>query len=323
MKKIVLTILMISLLLCSCGANYIATAGGEKITEGEFRFYLSSIKSQMSGTELSSDDDWINQEIEGVKAIALAKDVALEMASQNIAYIKIAESLGIELSADDKMEVQGLKAGFISQYGTVSIYKGFLEAQGIDDEFIEMLCTSQVYSEKLMAYAVEEDPITDEEFNDAKNSYSSDKMKAKHILISTVKEDGKTKLSNDEIAKKKALADSTYQRVLNGEDFDTLMFNLSEDPGLESEPDGYIFGAGEMVASFENCVRSLEENEIGFAESDFGFHIIKRIPLDEEYMKEQITLIAERAKLDNAMTKWKSQFGFTVKKNEGTIRKIN
>lgn len=323
MKKIILIVLALSMLLCSCSNNYVAKAGGEEITEGEFRFYLSSIKSQMSGTELATDADWLTQEIEGVKAIDMAKELALEMAAQNIAYIEIGKRLGIELSADDEEEIAELKDGFVSQYGTELLFKSFLEIQEIDEEFIDMLCTSQVYSEKLLALAVEEDPVTDEELETAESSYSNDKLNAKHILISTVEDDGITKLSEDEIAAKKVLADETYQRVLNGEDFDTLMFELSEDPGLETEPNGYIFGAGEMVAPFESCVRSLEENEIGFTESDFGYHIIKRLPVSEEYISSEINAIAEKNKLYSAMTKWKSQFGFTVVKNEGAIRKIN
>ncbi len=322
MKKIILMILTLAM-LCSCSSNYVAKAGGEEISEAEFKFYLSSIKNQMLGTELASDEAWMNQEIEGVKAIDLAKELALEMASQNIAYIKIAENLGVELSTADEEEIATLKDDFVAQYGTEMLYKSFLEVQGIDEEFIDMLCTSQVYSEKLLELAIEEDPVTEEELEEARSSYTNDKFNAKHILISTVAEDGFTKLSDEEIAAKKALADETYQRVLNGEDFDTLMFELSEDPGLETEPDGYIFGAGEMVASFENCVRGLEENEIGFAESDFGYHIIKRLPVGEEYISSQIELSANRTKLQEAMTKWKNQYGFKVVKNEGAIRKIN
>ena len=323
MKKIIVLVLTLAM-LCSCaGSNYVAKAGGEEISEAEFKFYLTSIKNQMSGTELSNDAAWMNQEIEGVKAIDLAKELALEMAATNIAYIKLGENLGIELSMAEEEEVAELKEGFINQYGTELLYNSYLEMMGIDDEFIEMLCTSQVYSENLMKLALEEDPLTEEEIEAAKSSYTNDKFCAKHILISTVAEDGFTKLSEEETAKKKALADATYQRVLNGEDFDTLMFELSEDPGLEAEPDGYIFGAGEMVAPFENCVRNLADNEIGFAESDFGYHIIKRLPVSEDYVNSQIELAAQRTRLEQAMLKWKTQFGFTVVKNESAIRKIN
>lgn len=324
MKKIILIVLTISMLLCSCGGgNYVAKAGGEEISEGEFRFYLSSIKSQMSGTELATDADWLNQEIEGMRAIDVAKDLALEMASQNIAYIKIAKNLGLELSEADLAVAEELKRGFIAQYGSESLFKSYLEILGVEEDFIDMLCQSQIYSEKLMELAIEEDPITEEDIEEAKGSYVNDKLKAKHILFSIVEDDGFTRIPDEEIAKKKAVAEETYQKVLGGADFDALMFELSEDPGLETDPEGYIFGAGEMVASFENTVRNLAENEVGYTESDFGFHIIKRLPVDEDYIAAQIEAEAEKNRLFTAMNKWKSQFGFTVVKNEGAIRKIN
>ena len=75
---------------------------------------------------------------------------------------------------------------------------------------------------------------------------------AKHILISTV-DDMMNPLSEDEQEQKKKLADEIYNRILNGEDFDTLMNEFGEDPGVQSNPDGYTFGPGEMVAEFEEA----------------------------------------------------------------------
>ena len=46
---------------------------------------------------------------------------------------------------------------------------------------------------------------------------------------------------------------------------------------------GYEFGTGEMVEEFENASTALEENGISeIVESNYGYHIIKRLPLDDE-----------------------------------------
>ena len=46
---------------------------------------------------------------------------------------------------------------------------------------------------------------------------------------------------------------------------------------------GYYFGAGEMVEEFENATKALEENGISeIVETSYGYHIIKRLPLDDE-----------------------------------------
>lgn len=59
--------------------------------------------------------------------------------------------------------------------------------------------------------------------------------------------------------------------------FDQLMAEYNEDSG---EPDeGYTFGPGEMVDEFYDGTAALEEYEISdLVESQFGYHIIMRLP---------------------------------------------
>ena len=61
------------------------------------------------------------------------------------------------------------------------------------------------------------------------------------------------------------------------------MEEFCEDPGIKSNPDGYIFGEGEMVKEFEDSVKSLEFGAVsGLVETSYGYHIIKRLPLSYE-----------------------------------------
>ena len=76
MKKI-LTVIFMMFLLTSCEGNIVARVGDTKITQEEFGFYLNSIKEQMQGTELKTDTDWENQEIEGKKAIEIGRATRL------------------------------------------------------------------------------------------------------------------------------------------------------------------------------------------------------------------------------------------------------
>ncbi len=69
--------------------------------------------------------------------------------------------------------------------------------------------------------------------------------------------------------------------------FDELMNEYSEDPGLATSPDGYTFGPGEMVDEFYDGTMALEVGEISDPiKSSYGYHIIMRVPLDEEYVDE-------------------------------------
>ena len=62
---------------CGNSSEYAAKVGKSKILASELQFYLESVKSEMEGTELSSEEDWQEKEIEGRKAIDLAKELSL------------------------------------------------------------------------------------------------------------------------------------------------------------------------------------------------------------------------------------------------------
>lgn len=97
----------------------------------------------------------------------------------------------------------------------------------------------------------------------------ADLLCAKHILVSD-----------------KETADSIVA-ALNAqpsrEQFDNILTLLGTDPGMSSNPDGYLFTAGEMVKEFEAGVRALELDTFSSepVPSSFGFHVILRLdPLD-------------------------------------------
>lgn len=325
MKKIMVGLcLVLSLLITACGADYAAKAGEYKISEGELQFYLSSIKSQMSGTELASDEDWQTQEIEGVRAIDFAKERALEAAANNIAYVEVADFLGIKLNKEDEDKISATKSNLINQYGGEQGYKQFLKVKNVDDKFIDMLCRSMICSELLAERALSDNPITEQEKTAAfEKMTASGNYKAKHILRFTIDPTTRQPLSEEEQDAAKRLTDELYARILAGEDFDALMNEFSQDTGLAENPDGYVFGDGEMVAEFENGVKGLKENEVCVVKSDFGYHIIKRLPLEMSDLADKITSQLKTERLNSAMDTWKSEAGFSVVKNDSVFDAIS
>ena len=83
----------------------------------------------------------------------------------------------------------------------------------------------------------------------------------------------------------KSTAEDVLKRIKKGEEFETLMFEYTEDPGVKQAP-YYVFTDGEMVSEFEKAVKALKPGEIsGLVKSTYGYHIIKRIEIPEEYIK--------------------------------------
>lgn len=103
---------------------------------------------------------------------------------------------------------------------------------------------------------------------------------AKHILIPTVDLQSGAALSEEEVLAAQKLAQDLCAQLADGADFDALMQEYSQDGGLEANPDGYVFTAGEMVDEFYNGTIALQVGEISApVQSMFGYHIIKRMPL--------------------------------------------
>ncbi len=123
---------------------------------------------------------------------------------------------------------------------------------------------------------------------------------AKHILFSTVNNETGESLSDKEKEAVKKKAEGILAKIKKGEDFDKLMKENTEDPGSEYYPEGYVFTGGEMVPEFEEAVFNIGDNELsGIVESDYGYHIIKRVPLPE--MDEETKTKVENALINNFM----------------------
>lgn len=78
----------------------------------------------------------------------------------------------------------------------------------------------------------------------------------------------------------------TANAVLDGlkvvptlDQFNALLTVFGTDPGMTAQPDGYLFGAGEMVSEFESGVKALAFDSYTTepVQSSYGYHIIWRL----------------------------------------------
>lgn len=90
------------------------------------------------------------------------------------------------------------------------------------------------------------------------------------------------------------------EKAQNGEDFDTLISDYSPNTANDSDENGYIFTDNETGIEFEEGVDSIKTDEFTLVQSDSGYYVIKRLPLDEsqecfeeEYENEAETIILQ------------------------------
>ena len=161
-------------------------------------------------------------------------------------------------------------------------YVRFLAYMGLSQQgFFHLNQTSFLYN-NLLTQVQSDDSITADVLDEAGVYH------AKHILIQAEPvTDADGNVTDDGMAAAQTRAQEIYDQLMSAEDpltlFDELMASESQDPGSQSQPDGYTFGPGEMVTEFEEGTAALDINEIGApVQSDLGYHIILRLDADND-----------------------------------------
>ena len=109
----------------------------------------------------------------------------------------------------------------------------------------------------------------------------SNAAQVKHILIGWKDIGGETR---DPRASERTKADAEkavrtlLAQITAGADFDALMKEHSEDPGSAATGRAYpVSPDAQLVIEFKQLGLRLNRGEVGVVQSDFGFHIMKRV----------------------------------------------
>ena len=105
-------------------------------------------------------------------------------------------------------------------------------------------------------------------------------LRAKHILLM-----GSDSTEEDEEIFAEAMELYEELQDLSGDElyarFDEMIASYGEDPGMETNPDGYTFMPGVMVQEFFDTTLATAIGEVSEpVRSGFGYHIILRLPID-------------------------------------------
>lgn len=102
--------------------------------------------------------------------------------------------------------------------------------------------------------------------------------------------------------------------------FDQLMSQYGTDPGMKSDPRGYIFTDGDMVTEFENAVKALGIGHCSTVpvKSSFGYHVILRLdPTTRSGWQQAV----QELKYDEYVEQWVSSA--TVTPNTAELNKLD
>ncbi len=284
----------------------VLTVNGDDIGTQEYSTYmLYNMRYYQDMYEsFGMSDIWNDPESAPMMGASIP-DAAKEQATYSHIVLQKMKENHLELSYQQQKDIESMRLQAIENAGGEDAYLNWIGQYGFDDEsYSNFMYVSQCYDALDDYYYGENgiDTLTDEELL---QEYHDNYIMAKHILIQTV--DGSTgeELRTDEEAR--SLAQSILNHIKAGEDFDELMNENTEDPGIKSYPDGYIFTEGMMVDPFYQGARELQEGEMSeLVKSEFGYHIIMRLPLDdskaEDYRKDIANNLGKS--MENLMSEW-------------------
>ena len=271
----------------------VLTVDGDEVNWGEFFYWLNYCYTSYAasmGAVSDFDTPYIydNSMTIGSMLIDAAKSYCVQYHALEVNAAKE----GVELTEEDEEALQALLESdikdIVGEDGTEEELFATLDEIYVSRELYDFMNrAAALYSRAYTTlYGGAGEKLTEQEVMDKAQEYGY--MTAKHILILTTDSEGE---ALDEAAKAEKLAEAqdVYDQLKDksGEEletaFDTLMQEKSEDTGLASFPDGYCFTTGEMVEEFETATAALEPGQLSeIVESDFGYHIILRLPLTPE-----------------------------------------
>lgn len=220
----------------------------------------------------------------GMTGAEILKQQALSMVTEFESVRLFAIENGISFNDADKKEIEAAKEQEYMMSGGKAAFLENLKAQGLNEAFYNYLLESQLYYNKLTElfgeggkYGADKDAIAE--------VLSQNYIRVKHILI-------QAEQGSADYKEKEALAKKILQKISRGEDFEKLLKEYGEDPGMQMNTDGYIFDSygytpdgSQMISEFVYASAALKVGSVSeVVPSAYGFHIIKRYPIDQAFI---------------------------------------
>ena len=292
-------------------SKIVATVGDENISAVELKFYLNAYKQEAeldAGLTDKSDEEkkqyWESEEgkakkqevidttLENIKELKIllanAKKDNIKLDEQELDYISQALDQFIQEEGNgDKAEANKI---MLNDYGvTIDQYQTL---------FTDFILAYNKYAQVKPAQIEISDSDIQKEFENNKDQF--EKVTVQHILFKTIDTSTFESLPEDEVTKKKSLAEEVLKKAQAGEKFEDLVKQYTEDDGSKDTGGEYTFTKDEdLVEEFKDWSFNAKEGDMGIIETYYGYHVmkfVKRTPPtlgDEEKATITSTLQAE------------------------------
>jgi len=288
---IILVICIIAFAAVSIIPQNILSIGDEKITEEEFDYHYYEQANMLYQQILQYYPDvsmemFMTSEYQsGMNYHEFAKQLSLERISEIEILTDMAEREGYVY---DKKELKDSKENFRTSFQEYADQSGLKideaakELYGCDFDTVlvvyEKTWLSSKYQDDMLRKFKEE--VTENQVLEYYENFADDldQVTLKQIFIATFDTDAQEYYDEVAYDDAKARAEDIFERVNNGEDYDALLLELSEDPSVEETLGVYTSRKSEIgLEALEEWafIAELVEGNVGLVETEIGFHIVK------------------------------------------------
>jgi parvulin-like peptidyl-prolyl isomerase len=246
----------------SVGANDVAVVDEQPISKAQFDELLDRARENYKKN---------NQKFpaSGTPEYVALRRQAMQFLVQRAQFEQKADDLGLEIKDSDvDKQMLTIKAQYWGKNGKCDAacekkYRAEIKKQGVTDEQVRQDVRASVVQNKIYEKVTADVTVSDKDVQDyykknKQNYVQPASRDVRHILV-----------------KKKALADSLYQRAASGENFAALAKKYSEDTSSKSQGGKLPISKGRQVPEFDKAAFALKTGEISRpVKTTYGWHII-------------------------------------------------
>jgi len=255
------------------GDEIVMNVGSYAITADEYNYYFLNQKYSYD----NGDSAYWTSDGEDSEALKEYSDILKEYTNASLmetyTVAKMCDDAGLLITDELLAQIDNDIKELTVLYGGEETFNQMLETSNLTLETYRNMAVENMRTSMLFEHV-----MADKLRANAEESY----LRAAHILIMP------DETAVDQAAAKKeafAKAEEVLAMAVGGEDFFKLVDEYNEDPGMMNNRDGYYFTEGDMVTPFYEGAIALKDYEIsGIVETDYGFHIIQRLPMEQEYI---------------------------------------
>lgn len=246
---------------------------GVEVPYSLFRYYFSAVAY---GYDQGDPDYWKTHDLD-----ERVREEVLHYVQLAYAVEAMAKEYGQELTDYEKDEVEATFNQ--SKYSFATTY-----------EFHEML-DSNFLTEEVFRFTLENDALYGKLFEYMKSEGSGYRIKDSEALAVRFFENYVYRADHivvlhspgEDINENITLINEIYEKLNSGESFSELKKKYSEDEDTNDTDVGvYVYENENVLPEYLEAVKSMEEGETsGIIEAPYGWFIVKRLPLDMEYIE--------------------------------------